>query len=1121
MTGLVFLLLAARIGIPADIAVEQTGPHTLIVHVTPTADEAPQPVARLVPAPDGALPAVSGAADVSWGRPVTAAGIRLVPMVIDPVPGGGATEVRLDYAMPLAAAGKGAMGRLVARLAGLPEMASRPDVYLVIVPDDFYSNILPLAQWKTRLGFSVVVKKTSETGSTREQIRSFIENAYHNWPVAPSYVVLVGAVNKIPAFTTGGTPSVTDHPFACVDGDDYLADLFVGRLPAANASELDVIVAKIVGYESSPATGDPSWFRRALMVGTSYAEGGTPAVTAIITKRLIRERMLERGFDRIDTVFYPPTASGRGPVDSAVNRGVLYLNGRGWGNYDGWGYPQYLTNDVYGLANGWKLPIITSIYCGTGNYARNPCFGEAWLRAGVPSNPKGAVAFWGSSWTGTSTRWNNCMDYGIYSAIFDRGENVCGPAMYYGKLAQLENFPLPDDSFDLRVYFHVYNLLGDPALQMWTGVPQPITVSHPATVPVGTSVFTVRVSGSGGAVPGARVCLHQSSGTHLVALTGPDGLARFTLSAAGSDTMLVTVSGRDLAPYLGFSVPTTAGVFVGYSTHSPQAVGPGAAAALEVGLRNFGSGQTAPAVRATLRSLSAGANVTDSLREYGDIVPGGTATAAPFAVSVAAACTSGQRLGFELAISSADSAWIAGFELAVSGPTLVPVRYTVHDGNGALDPGETAELSVLVRNRGAAPATVGTARLRAVATTALVVTDSIGTFGTIAPGDSAANSADRFSVRVSEAAAVGRRFTLRLVLSGSDGFEQWLEFPVTVGLAAPDAPTGPDQHGYYAYDDTDVRYAERPSFDWLELDPAHGGNGTRLALRNDTAVPLALPFNFRFYGRDYNTVSVSDNGYVAMGEAWFGEIYNWHIPSANGPDGFFAAFWDDFRCDTLDAGVFWRYDAAEHRFIIQWSRCYHVHGYRPPSLAEQQTFQAILYDPAHHPTRTGDGAMTVQMLFVQNDDSIPGNSHNFATVGVQSPDHTDGLEYTFAGRYSPGAAAVGPGRAIKFTTNPPDSFVAVSEGRTSRATQPFIIAPNPVRGTVTGALTLVQPAELRVHDASGRLVHRRIVPAGSQTWTWDLRDAEGRRLPAGVYRLALTSRVDGSTIYSGRILAVK
>ncbi|UCG43339.1 MAG: hypothetical protein JSU73_01600, partial [candidate division WOR-3 bacterium] len=424
--------------------------------------------------------------------------------------------------------------------------------YLVIVPDDFYDQVLPLAEWKEQKGFRVWVRKTSETGNLRDEIRDYIQNAYETWEPVPSYVVLVGAVSKIPAFITGGTPCVTDHPYACVDGDDFLADLFVGRLPAANASELATMVAKTTGYEMTPEMSDPDWYKRALMVGTSYQEGGTPAVTALVTKRVIRDRMLGLGFTRIDTVFYPPTASGVGPVDSAVNRGVTFVNARGWGNSDGWKYPRFYRNDVSNLQNGWKLPVVTSIYCGTGNYAANPCFGEMWLRAGSPSEPRGGVAFWGSSWTGTSTRWNNCMDYGIYHAVFDQGVTACGPAMYLGKLAQYENFPLAEDSWDLRVYFHVYNLMGDPSLLMWTDVPQLLNVSHPTTHPVGTSSFDVVVTDASQAgVEGASVCLLQSGEVHAVKRTDGSGRARFALRVRTADTRLVTVTGPTRLTYTG------------------------------------------------------------------------------------------------------------------------------------------------------------------------------------------------------------------------------------------------------------------------------------------------------------------------------------------------------------------------------------------------------------------------------------------------------------------------------------------------------------------------------------------------------------------------------------------
>ncbi len=1112
--------------------------------------------ARLVPAPDGLVPkveiveldtivvltdkagaAVSNRPWVSFGRPAIAAGLEVVPLVLTRVreteeDGKSAVCRRIKVSLTYdhrvkGLSGKGVMGRLVASvLEGEgPDYRLDQPGYLVIVPDEFYDNILPFAAWKERKGFKVWTRKLSETGTQREQIRDYIQDAYNNWTPSPSYVVLVGAISKVPAFITSRTPCVTDHPYACVDGDDFLADLFVGRLPGANASELDVIVAKTIGYETAPYIEDTTWFHRALMVGTSYQEGGTPAITAIITKRLIRERLLEHGFTRIDTIFYPPTRHGRGPVDSAVNRGVSFVNGRGWGNRDGWGYPQFLTNDVYGLANGWKLPVVTSIYCGTGNFAANPCFGEAWLRAGTPANPKGGVAFWGSSWSGTSTRWNNCMDYAIYRAIFDWSVHTCGPAMYLSKIALYENFPLAQDSFDLRIYFHVYNLLGDPGLEMWTRAPQQLNVSYPGFFPVGTSSFEVTVEdGSDRPVEEALVCLCKPGEVHATERTDASGKARFAIATGSADTMLVTVTGDNLVPHLGYSAGLDAGVFVGHENHSPDTVEPNSNVNLSVTLKNFGNRVAATNVQALLRSLDTFALVTDSVRDYGDLAPGASFTAPAFVIQIARSCTSGQILPFELAITSQDSTWLSAFQLEVTGPCLKVASYTVHNASGFLDPGETAEMSITVQNSGAGGAGSVTGRLISLNPCAIVVLDSSGSFGTIAPGDSGVNTTDRFQVRAGDGIGIGRKFSLRIVMTGDGGFEQTWDFPVTVGQPVSSSPLGPDRRGYYAYDNTDAGYTERPDFDWVEIDPGHGGSGMHIELGNDQAAPIALPFTFRFYGQDYDTVSICDNGYVAMGNTWFGEIYNWHIPSANGPDGFVAVFWDDFRTDTLNApGVFTLYDQANHRFIIEWSRCYHVHGFRPPRLAEQQTFEVILYDPQHHHTETGDGAIECQYLVVQNDDSLHGNCHNFATVGIQSPGHDDGLEYTFAGSYPAAAAEVVPNRAIRFTTNPPDTFTGVREnqGRPELG-EKFRVAPNPARNRLVIELSGIKGrARLQVFDVRGREVRSfDLAGAQEQRTVWDLCDASGRRVGSGVYVLRLTPIADGGSILVTRVLTL-
>lgn len=1125
MFGALLAVIAVVAGGPG-VTVERVGPAAVELRLDVGADEQ-DAAGLLVPLLGGALPraeVIGGGPAVEFGPVAIAGGVEVAPVFVR-AGGNRRVRVRLDYSgQPDAGARPNAMGRMMLEQAGFDAgTAGAAEGYLIIVPDEFYSNVLPLAAWRERQGFRVWVKRTSETGSARDQIRSYIQNAYNTWNPRPGYVVLVGAVTKLPTFVLPPpqTTVVTDHTYACVDGDDFLADLFVGRLPAANTSELDVMVAKIIGYETNPEMTDTTWFNRALAVGTSYQEGGTPAVTALRTLRHIRERLLGQGFDAVDTVFYPPTASGRGIIDTLVNRGVLFINGRGWGNYEGWRYPQFLITDVGGLQNGWRLPVVTSFYCGTGNYQANPCFGEVWLRAGSPTSPRGGVAFFGSSYSGTSTRWNNCMAYGVYEGVFARGQTVCGPAMYSGKLAQYSSFPLAADSVDLRTYFHVYNLLGDPALSMWTAVPRRLSVSCPDWVPVGTSSFDVVVTDDADApVGGALVCVFMSDEVHEVGRTDRWGVCRLSIPPVMAGNLLVTVTGPNLAPDLRQVMAGTAGVWVGQDGFSPATVAPGQNVGLSVTLRNFGESQSATGVQATLRAIG-GAIVTDSVRSYGDIGPGGTATAAPFGLTIAPGCTSGQRVELQLLAVTGQGTWQSALALRVQGPTLRWTRSTVHDANGWLDPGETAELSVSIWNRGDGGANGVTATLRSLNSNAVEVTDSTGSFGSIGAGDSATNSADRFTVRASAAVGVGRRFSLRLVMRTSDGGEFEWDFPVTVGAPATTTPLGPDRHGYFAYDDTDVGYPERPTYDWVEIDPSHGGGGTRVVVGSDNCVAVPLPFTFRFYGHEFSTISISDNGFIAPGTQWVSDAYNWRLPSSEGTDGVIAAFWDDFRDDTLGAsGVYTWHDPANHRFVVEWSRCVHAHGYRPPYYAEMQTFQLILHDPAHHQTPTGDGPIVYQYHTVFNDDTLFENNHNYATVGISSPDNSDGLEYTYAGAYPAACAPVDPGRAIRFTTVAPDTFVEVEERGAVPVQRPRLDAsPNPCRGPVALRYSGEGEASVMVFDAAGRRV-RRLATAGGGV-VWDLRDDAGGRVPAGVYEAVLTAGNRPTTIVRGRLLVIR
>ena len=116
-----------------------------------------------------------------------------------------------------------------------------------------------------------------------------------------------------------------------------------------------------------------------------------------------------------------------------------------------------------------------------------------------------------------------------------------------------------------------------------------------------------------------------------------------------------------------------------------------------------------------------------------------------------------------------------------------------------------------------------------------------------------------------------------------------------------------------------------------------------------------------------------------------------------------AVFWDNLY-QSGGAKVFQKYDAANHWWVVEWSRL------RNEFNGATEVFEAILLDPVHHPTPTGDGEIIFQYHTVSNPDWIDG----YATVGIESPGQSDGVLYTFFNRYPDGAAPLQAGRAIRF-----------------------------------------------------------------------------------------------------------
>jgi hypothetical protein len=278
-------------------------------------------------------------------------------------------------------------------------------------------------------------------------------------------------------------------------------------------------------------------------------------------------------------------------------------------------------------------------------------------------------------------------------------------------------------------------------------------------------------------------------------------------------------------------------------------------------------------------------------------------------------------------------------------------------------------------------------------------------------------SIDPFNLTASIDTPPGYPAALEVTFTSANGSVQVETISIPLGTKSTTDPQGPDEYGYWCFDNTDQDYLQAPTYVWVELDPSYGGSGTQLPINDpnenaDMSVNVPLPFTFQYYGEETDEITVCSNGWIST---WannsFADFRNYPIPSCIGPNGMIAAFWDDLV--TWSGGhVYTWYDADQHRFIIEWSR---MKTLSYPNTEE--VFEIILFDPAYHPTVTGDGPIMFQYYSIA-DVYGSGDDNPYSTVGIERPDQQDGIEIVYWNTYEdPAAAQLSGGRAYLFTTD--------------------------------------------------------------------------------------------------------
>jgi len=437
-----------------------------------------------------------------------------------------------------------------------------------------------------------------------------------------------------------------------------------------------------------------------------------------------------------------------------------------------------------------------------------------------------------------------------------------------------------------------------------------------------------------------------------------------------------------------------------------------------------------------------------------------------------------------------------GFDLdAVESSTpnevlLSIISYEIHDpdgdNDGKLDPGEAGYMLFTIKNLG--QTTAYNVSVHPYENDAyLSVQDTTFTLSQLSGGTT---YTDSFRIEASYATPMGYKTSIFFSLQATD-YSSIDSVELQIGERGPDVPQGPDLYGYYAYDNADSIYTEWEPYNWFEIENL--GLHLNISSNDDDVTTVSLPFTFRFYGTDYNQVSICTNGWIAMGSTSETDYTNNPIPSSSNPPALIAPFFDDLS-PIANGDIYVYYDDTGNTFIIEWKNVYHY------SLSVSETFEVILRDPSFYPTITGDGEIIFQYQTVSDPSSC--------TIGIEKPDHSTGLQYVYNQTYdSTALSPLAAGRIIKLTTDPPE-LTSISENKSKFKNKLFYISGVAKSGalTVNFSEELKFPAKYTIYNIQGRKIQLGKINAGKKTVYIKVEN-----LPQGVYFLKIEAQRKAKT----------
>jgi hypothetical protein len=484
---------------------------------------------------------------------------------------------------------------------------------LIVAPNnpDFIKAIEPLAEWKNEKGVKTVIASNFslyEGDDTAEKIRNMIKDYYSKGDLEWVLLAADAEDNLIPTRYVFNPDTErydqveslgdrfkkpTDYYYADLTGDwdedgdgqygesamdnangideiSWIPEVYVGRFPASDASELETMVNKTIYYEKDPSIGN--WMNRMLFgagISDRKTDSDPDGEDEARLSHYIWENFFPSDMDSMHltqtTDFYPagvPQELSHSSFKSEFDGGYSAVFAAGHGNYrlindklD----TIFTNNDAKNVENQYMPSLFYADACTTAPFDLNSYdnnLGETLIMA----EDAGAIGYIGAlrvTWYFQDDLELEALNRGnarfFFKEFFQNEKFQQGKALYDSKVSYLQSYYFTHGDGSIvydyeRKNLLTYNLLGDPETDIYTNVPNKAVNPFQEQYYAGSKINLTIKDSLGNLVPYARINLQTDDGKFYTFYSDKDGYAETRLHYDANENYTATVSGHNLIP---------------------------------------------------------------------------------------------------------------------------------------------------------------------------------------------------------------------------------------------------------------------------------------------------------------------------------------------------------------------------------------------------------------------------------------------------------------------------------------------------------------------------------------------------------------------------------------------